>query len=242
MPQVEELAGQYRCLTFDNRGMGASQPIGTRLTVEQMAEDARVLVDAAGWQNAHVVGHSLGGLIALHLALTAPQQVRSLSLLCTFARGREVTRPTPWMVWTGLRSRVGTRRSRRRAFLEMVVTPQELAHADRDELGRRLAPIFGHDLADQPPIVMKQLSAMGAYDATPRLAELRRVPTLVVSAARDRIAPPRLGRALAAGIPGSRYVEIPEAAHGVPIADPARVNALLRAHLAAVDTRRSQKR
>jgi len=62
-------------------------------------------------------------------------------------------------------------------------------------------------------------------------AELAGLPTLVVSAEHDRIAPPSLGRALAAGIPGARYVEIAGAAHGVTIQDPERINGLLREHL-----------
>src|SRR5687767_5462806 len=87
LPQVDALSDRYRCLSFDNRGMGRSLPLGAPLTVDQMTEDALVLMDAEGWESAHVVGHSLGGLIALNLALTARTRVRSLSLLCTFARG-----------------------------------------------------------------------------------------------------------------------------------------------------------
>jgi pimeloyl-ACP methyl ester carboxylesterase len=53
-PQVDELAARYRCLTFDNRGMNRSQPIGVPLSVEQLAEDALKLIDAQGWGSAHV--------------------------------------------------------------------------------------------------------------------------------------------------------------------------------------------
>ncbi|MGE0354626.1 MAG: alpha/beta fold hydrolase [Gemmatimonadales bacterium] len=233
-PQVEALTGEYQCVTFDNRGMGASRPLTKPLTVAQMAEDALAVLDACGLDSAHVVGHSLGGLIALRLALTAPRRVRSLSLLCTFADGGAVTRPTPWMVWIGLRLRIGPRRARRRAFLEMIATPEQLAALDRDRWAEELAPLFGHDLGHQPPAVMNQLRAMGAVDQTPRLGELAGIPTLVSSAGQDRIAPPRLGRALAAGIPAARFVELPGAAHGVPITEPGRVNRLLQEHLAAV--------
>jgi pimeloyl-ACP methyl ester carboxylesterase len=78
---------------------------------------------------------------------------------------------------------------------------------------------------------MQQLSAMRRADATPFLHELAGIPTLVVSATHDRIAPPEAGRALAAGLPGSRYIEIPEGAHAVTIhlADP--INSLLLEHL-----------
>jgi len=235
-PQVDELAARYRCLTFDNRGMNRSQPIGTPLSVEQMAEDALVLMDAQGWDSAHIVGHSMGGLIAQHLALSARERVRSLSLLCTFARGRDVTRLSPWMIWTGLRTRIGTRRQRRHAFLKMVLPPETLAKSDRGLLAERLVPLFGHDLADQPPVAMKQLAALGRYDASSRLRELSGLPTLVVSAFHDRIARPEFGRALAAGVPGARYVEIANAAHGVPIERPELINNLLLEHFAQTET------
>jgi 3-oxoadipate enol-lactonase len=78
---------------------------------------------AAGWESVHLAGHSMGGLTALLAALTAPSRIRSLSLLCTFADGRVPTALTPSMIWTGIRTRIGTRRMRRQAFLEMVVPP-----------------------------------------------------------------------------------------------------------------------
>jgi pimeloyl-ACP methyl ester carboxylesterase len=236
-PQVDALSRRFRCLAFDNRGMGMSQPPGARVTVEQMAEDARALMDAEGMRSAHLVGHSLGGLVALHLALSSRERVRSLSLLCTFARGRDATRLTASMLWLGLRSRIGTRRMRRGAFLRIVMPPSALAGANPDELAARLAPLFGHDLADQPPVAMKQLAAMRAYDATPRLAELAGIPALVASAARDPIAPPSSGRAIAAGIPGARYVEFANASHGLPLQLSGEVNALLLEHLDAAETR-----
>ena len=230
-PQIDVLSANYRCVSFDNRGMSRSQPLCGELTVEVMAEDAVRVIQAQGWESAHIVGHSLGGLIALQLALAFRERVRSLALLCTFARGADVTRPTPWMIWTGLRTHIGARRQRRRAFLEMVLPPETLAHANLDELAERFAPIFGHDLADQPAIAMKQLRAMSRYDASPRLGKLANIPTLVVSAQHDRIARPEFGRALAAGIPGARYVELAGAAHGVPIENPAPINSLLQQHL-----------
>ena len=116
--------------------------------------------------------------------------------------------------------------------------PAALAGADADALAAELAPLFGHDLADQPPAVSAQLQAMKGYDATDRLGELAGLPTLVVSATHDPIAPPRLGRALAVGIPGARFVEVPDASHGLPIHQPDRVSALLANHLAAADSGR----
>ena len=229
-PQIDVLRDHFTCLSFDNRGMARSQPRGTAITVAQMAEDALALMDAAGWNTAHVVGHSLGGAVAQAVALQARERVRSLALLCTFSRGRDAMQMSLSMLWTGLRTRIGTKRQRRKAFLEMVLAPHELVGKNLDQVAADLAPVFGHDLADQPAVAMAQLRALGAFDATPRLAELKTVPTLVVSAEFDRISPPWVGKAIAAAIPGARYAEVPAAGHGVPLMHASEINRLLREH------------
>jgi len=81
-------------------------------------------------------------------------------------------------------------------------------------------------------VVWAQIAAMRKCDATPRLRELASIPTLVGSARFDPIAPPSVGRKLAAGIPGARFVEWDDAAHGVVVQHAGRVNALLGEHLA----------
>ncbi len=233
-PQVDVLAHSYSCLSFDNRGIGESQPRGAKISIGQMASDALSLMDAQGWQDAHVVGHSLGGIVAQELALQAPSRARSLALLCTFSRGRDAMQFSAWMLWYGLRTRIGTRAMRRAAFLKLMMTPDELEHADVAAVAESLVPLFGHDLADQPPVMMAQMRAMGSYDATPHLRELSKIPTLVVSAALDRISPPWVGRKMAKDIAGARYVELPNAAHGVPLRQSAVINNLLREHFEAL--------
>jgi pimeloyl-ACP methyl ester carboxylesterase len=228
-PQLDALARRYRCVVFDNRGMAASQPVGARITVDQMALDTIAVMDAAGVESAHVVGHSLGGLVSLQLALGARARVRSLALLCTFARGAVATRITPFMLWAGIRSRIGPRRARRLAFLEMIVPETLRATGDRDALAERLGLVFGHDLADSPAITMKQLAAMSKCDLGSRLGE--------VSATEDRIAPPAAGRAIADGIPGARHVELANEAHAVPVYASERINTLLLEHLAVAEER-----
>ena len=232
-PQIDPLSLHYQCMSFDNRGMAKSQPIGVPVTVEQMGEDTLALMDAIGWESAHVVGHSMGGLIALNVALTAPKRVRSLSLLCTFADGRDAAPLTPRMIWLGMRTRIGTRRMRRNAFLRLVMFTDSMSQRERDELAVELEPLFGHDLADQPPIVSKQLSAMRKYDAKPRLGELSQIPTLIVNAEHDPISPPKVGRAMHEAMRGSKYVEMPNVSHGVPIQSSGEINVMLRTHIDA---------
>jgi pimeloyl-ACP methyl ester carboxylesterase len=234
VPQIDALADRYECLWFDNRGVGNSQPAAARLTVERMAQDTAAILDAARWADAHVVGHSLGGLVALRLALSAPHRVRSLSLLCTFARGRDAG-ASARMAWIGLRTRVGTSRMRRAAFLAILAAPERLRGVDRERMARELAPLFGHDLADHPAIEGQQLAALRAEDVTRELTRIT-APTLVVSAAHDPISPPAVGRALAAAIRGASFELLPDEAHGAPIVAAERVNALLRGHLDRVET------
>jgi aminoacrylate hydrolase len=234
-PQCDGLGDRYTTIAFDNRGLGGSSLGSEQLTIEAMALDALAIMDAEKLERFHLVGHSMGGLIAQEVALRAPARVKSLALLCTFARGKQATRLTADIILVGLRTRIGTRAMRRSAFLELVMPRALLAEADRAQLAETLRPLFGRDLAEQPPIILKQLRAMAKYDSSGRLEELAHIPSLVVSAELDRIAPPAFGRELAAAIPGARFVEIPGAGHGVPIHAPEKINALLAEHFASAD-------
>jgi len=233
-PQVERLSGSYRCLTFDNRGIGKSQPSGSALSVEQMSEDTLVLMDKQGWSAAHLIGHSLGGLVALDLALNHRSRVRSLSLLCTFANGKDATRLTWEILSVGVRTKIGSLRQRRRAFLELILSKEERETTDLDRLAEELEPIFGHDLAVQPKIVMEQLRMARRYDATPRLAELAKMPTLLMFGDEDPIAPPSIGEAIAKGIGTAEFLEFESAAHGLPLRRAEEVNQMLLAHMALI--------
>jgi len=239
-PQLEGLAERFHCVAFDHRGLGGSSPVEGRLCIADLVGDTLALMDELGWEDAHLVGHSMGGVIAHQLALDARTRVRSLSLLCTFARGKDAARLSPWIAWVGLRTRVGSRPMRRRAFLEMILPPAQRRGADLEALASHYGAFFGRDLAEQPPVVMKQLQALAGHDQRARLPELGGLPTLVVSGAEDRLALPRYGRALAGAIRGARYYQFADAAHGLPLAQPEQVNSLLAEHLAAAEAGRGQ--
>jgi pimeloyl-ACP methyl ester carboxylesterase len=123
---------------------------------------------------------------------------------------------------------------RRHGFLGIVMPPGSVV--DPVRTAAELGTLFGHDLGDQQPVASTQLAAMRASDLTPRLHELAGLSTLVVSAAHDPIAPPSIGRAIAQGIPGARYVEAADASHGLPITHPDWTNGLLVEHFAASTT------
>ncbi len=233
LPQVPDLAPHFTCLRYDNRGIGQSQPIGMALTIPQMVEDALALMDAQGWDSAHVIGHSMGGTIAQELALRARHRLKSLTLMCTVSRGKDATGLTPFRFFTGIRTWVGTANGRRKAFMQMVLPPHEVpvAKAEFDALAKQLSLWFGHDIANHPPNAIRQLNALTAHDTTPRLKDLAGIPTLVIAAEHDQIAPAKYGRALAKAIPGARYMEIAGASHGAPMVRAGEVNAAVLDHL-----------
>jgi 3-oxoadipate enol-lactonase len=124
---------------------------------------------------------------------------------------------------------------RRRAFVDLVMPRATRDAREPGDLADQLALLFGRDLADQPPIVMKQLRATGRFDASSRLRELGRMPTLVISGGHDVISRPDYGRQLALAIPGARLAEIPDAGHGVTIQRAALINGLLAEHFASAE-------
>jgi 3-oxoadipate enol-lactonase len=230
-PQIDALREHYAIVAPDNRGIGKSTCRASALTIGDMAADVLAIADVEGFERFHLAGHSIGGLVAQEIALRAQHRVLTLTLLCTFERGDQASRLTPAIIWKGLRTRIGTRTMRRQAFMELVLPDAYLAGVDRQALAARLATLFGHDLAEQPAIVMKQLGAASRFDESSRLQELAGIPTLVASARHDAIALPQYGRALAARIPGARYVEIADGGHAMTIQCADQVNALLSEHL-----------
>ena len=237
LPQVEALRERFTVITFDNRGVGGSDAGPDPLTIDDMAADAAAILERENIDHVHVMGHSMGGLIALRFALMNPARIKSLILACTFADGAAPTKFSWKMAALGIRCRVGTRAMRRNAMLEMIMPAHYLRSIDRSRLAADLQPLFARDLADQPPILMRQLRAMSRCSALAQLRMLDGIPALVVSAAHDPIAPPALGRAIASGISTARFVEFTDASHAVTIQCADRFNDLVLRHLAAAERR-----
>jgi aminoacrylate hydrolase len=231
-PQVASLAADHTCVVFDNRGIGASRGHTDGLTVDVMARDALAVLDALGLHRAHVVGHSLGGVIAQRVALLRPERVLSLSLLCTFAGGNDLRSPTARLAWLGLRAQVGTRRMRREGFARLVTPDAYLQARGIGPTIDELESVFGRELSARLPIAGVQLRALRAHDERARLSELSAIRTLVISGQFDPIARPAFGRAVATGIGNAHFAEWPDASHALTIQHAAALNERLRAHVA----------
>ena len=157
--------------------------------MDRLAADALALMDHLGWQRAHVVGVSMGGMIAQHVALTAPHRVRSLALLATHAGGWG-GRPTRTAIGGVLSSHFsGSTRLRRRALLAMLHSPQYLAEAGREVVEARLRETLLHN---PPPRLgmLGQLSAIFRHRTLHRLSTLAALPTLVITGTSDAMVRP----------------------------------------------------
>src|ERR1700677_1664335 len=86
-PLLSDLRRDFDVIVYDHRGVGASSRLQGPLTIRQMAADAAGLLDALELGSAHVLGISMGGMVAQELALAAPERIRTLTLGCTYCGG-----------------------------------------------------------------------------------------------------------------------------------------------------------
>jgi pimeloyl-ACP methyl ester carboxylesterase len=206
---LPHMARRYRTITFDNRGTGGSSPAHAPLTMHAMARDALAVLDAAGESSAHVIGVSMGGMIAQHLALDHRDRVRSLVLGCTTPGGRR-QRPNLRLVSASLlRPLIGPSNT------FSLIAPALYSPRSRAENPERVRQDMRIRASDRVKALtpVLQSAAIAAHDTRSRLHELEGLPTLVIHGLDDMLIPPAHGRELAGLIPGARLVELPGAGH-----------------------------
>lgn len=231
-PQIEVLSEDHRLATFDHRGVGESDPPPGPFRMRDMAFDALRVAGALGWQRFHLVGISMGGMIAQEVALAAPERVASLALLATHPGGPTGMIPTPVGLRDFASAILGPRAGRIPAMERLLYPPEFLATVDRAELARRLG-----DQAVEPAarrVVLLQIAAIAGFDTRHRLGEIV-APTLVVQPGRDVLVRPGHAEVLARGIPGARLHTFHDAGHGVAFQHARPLSELLREHIAAVE-------
>jgi pimeloyl-ACP methyl ester carboxylesterase len=241
MFQRDAFAAHYRTIVFDNRGVGrTSKPAGP-YSIAAMADDAAGVLDAIDVDRAHVVGVSMGGMIAQELALRHPQRVRSLVLGCTYAK------PDAGVTGTFDESL---------AFFGGSKGPNGEIQVDLDKLdpmafiGRLLPLSFSPQfiMSELPKLmqvfagalqhgfdlgaIMAQVTATQAHDTADRLHQIA-APTLVLTGDCDLLIPPSNSDLLAARIPGARLQKLAGGSHGFNFENPEGFNAAVLEFLAS---------
>ena len=208
--QRRALVESFRVTVFDNRGAGRSDAPDEPYSIRLMADDTAALLDALGIARAHVVGASMGGMIAQELAINYPQKVDRLVIACSRLKPgpiRELMGPID--LW--LRENALDRISLSLLTMPWGMSPSfmqdERRVLDRLELAKRDPyPISRHGY-------LRQHAAVMAHDTTGRLGRIA-APTLVLVGAEDILTPVRESEALAAAIPGSTLRVLPRGGHG----------------------------
>ena len=208
-PVLPGLAAQFDVILFDNRGIGESDPPPGPYTAAEMAGDAIRVLDEAGVERAHVVGTSLGGMVAQELALGHPDRVDRLVLACTTPGGPKA-HPMPQQT-VALMAEAATLEPAvaLRRFVENALAPATVT--EHPELVDR---IMAHRLAtaQQPAAWAAQAAAGATFDAFDRLGALA-APALVQHGDEDVVVDPRNADVLVELLPDARLERLPETGH-----------------------------
>jgi pimeloyl-ACP methyl ester carboxylesterase len=204
-----ELARRHRLVLLDNRDAGESSEATAASGLADMAADALALMDHLGIDRFHVLGASMGGAIALHLALQAPVRVASLVMASTWGRTdaflaavmssmrAQVEQLTPEVFFAGVMPWAFTYRA-------LQTPPRELAAFQE---ARAQGPLLKSVAAYQ-----RQIDACLAHDVLD-LLPLLRTPALLVVGEDDILTPPRYSRAIAASLAGAEVTLVPASGH-----------------------------
>ncbi|HEV3095408.1 MAG TPA: alpha/beta hydrolase [Solirubrobacteraceae bacterium] len=223
---LQELRRDFDTIVYDHRDAGESTRTGAPFSIADLARDAAGLLESLELDSAHVMGISMGGMIAQELALAHPQRIRSLTLGCTYCGGEGsalTSEDVLGRLAQGMTS--GDRALAIRTAWEVNVSPSFAA--DEDAYARFLANAMRH--AMPVPVIMEQMRAIGAHDTSARLPELR-LPTLVVHGTLDEMLPVQNGHMIAGLIPDSRLEILEGIGHMFFLEQPERTAELVREH------------
>ncbi len=232
-PQVEDLMEDHQVGYFDNRGIGQSEKEGAVWTMREMAEDTLRVADALGWDEFHLCGVSMGGMVVQELACEWPDRVKSLTLIATHEGGRGLSwLPSVHALNVFLRANTGPRERRLHALRELLYPSEFLASVDEEVMNQRMSEQLGRPA--KRSTVLAQLHAILRHSTGKRLTAFRK-PTLIVKPGQDILVPPRNSDRLRRRLAHARLLELEDAGHGAVFQKAGEINRAIREHVAAAE-------
>ena len=224
-PFLSALARDFDVIVMENRGIGESTDVPGDFTVVDLAEDVVELLDTLGVPDAHVVGISLGGMIAQELVLRHPERVRRLVIACSYCGGPEASlrSPGPLRMMTAMNTR-DVEQAIRAGYVSNFS-----AEFAADE--HNYAPFKEVALSVAAPVdvIMRQAKAAFGHDTSERLGEIT-TPTLVLHGDEDDMLEYLNGVLIAKLIPGSTFHTFDHTGHMFWWEHPEDSAALIREH------------
>ncbi len=227
-PFLEALRPDFDVIVYDHHGVGASTALDGRITIAEMARDAAGLLTALELESAHVMGISMGGMIAQELALESPARIRTLTLGCTYCGGEGSVLASEAVMRT-LAEAMASGDRERAIRAGWSVNVSESFAGDEQALARFLDIGLRRGVA--VPVIMEQMGAVAGHNTSARLAAIE-APTLVIHGTRDEMLPVENARMIAELIPGARLEIIEGAGHLFFWEQPERSAELVREHAA----------
>jgi pimeloyl-ACP methyl ester carboxylesterase len=225
-PFLSRLEPDFDCVVFDNRGIGNSALVSEPFTIPDLAGDAIAVMDAAGLVSAHVLGISMGGMVAQELALAHPDRVRTLTLGCTYCGGPGSSLIAPEDGGPLLEAMASG--DLQRVFRAMYEVNLSLGfRADESHYADFTA--MASALPARQQTVQLQIQALYAHDTQSRLRDIT-APTLVVHGTEDKMIPVANAELIASLIPGARLEIFDGVGHLFWWEQPERSAELIRQH------------
>lgn len=197
---LDPYAARFELLAHDQRGLGRTSIPPGPYEMADYAADGAALLDHVGWERCRVAGVSFGGMVAQEFAVTFPERVERLALVCTSPGGDFASYPLHELASMDPDEVAGMRTT----LLDTRFTPEYLAAHDADRMLAEFASGAGAQPvpADVQRGMAMQLDARSRHDVVDRLGRVT-CPTLVACGRYDGIAPPANGEAIAARVPGA---------------------------------------
>ncbi len=218
-PQIEALSARLRVVVYDHAGTGSNaRPLADGYRIGDMADDVLAILDDAGIERAAVLGHALGGLVGLELALRAPERVSGLVLVNAWAKadahtGRCFAARRALLLKSGVEAYVAAQP----IFLYPSWWLSQNAARVAEEEAHGIAHFQGTDT------ILKRIDALMSFDVSDRLGEIG-APCLVMASRDDVLVPWLCSERLAAGLPNARLAVVAEGGHGFSVVEPAPFN------------------
>jgi pimeloyl-ACP methyl ester carboxylesterase len=226
--QVPAWSQHHQTVIFDNRDVGQSSRADGDYEVTDMAADALALADHLGLDSFHLLGLSMGGAISQELALAAPERVRTLTLVVTFAGGG---------AWGAMQGELWAQRvphmtREQRVDELMLLCFSEAMYANAEGIAFLRQMLLANPHPQEPEAFVRQLTSTSRHETRDRLGQLS-MPVHVIGAEQDILLPIWKSREIAELIPGSRLTVLDGAAHGVNVEAAEAFNAAVLDFLAA---------